>query len=86
MVPMRWPWTRTEPAQDDGRALRASVADLEADVRRLQAEWLDMYDKLVRRDERLRKREERAAVVQEPLPLGKAALWARAKANGHRGS
>lgn len=79
---MRWPWTRTVPAQDDVRALRASVADLEADVRRLQAEWLDMYDKLVRRDERLRKREERAGAVQETLPLGKAALWARLKANG----
>lgn len=64
------------------RALAASVADLQADVRRLQAEWLDMYDKLVRRDERLRKREERAGVVQESLPLGKTALWARLKANG----
>jgi len=82
---MRWPWTREEPAKDDLRALRASVSDLQADVRRLNAEWVDMYDKLVRRDERLRRREERAAAVQEPLPLGKAALWARAQANGHRG-
>lgn len=64
------------------RALAASVADLQADVRRLQAEWLDMYEKLVRRDERLRKREERAGGVQEALPLGKTALWARLKANG----
>jgi hypothetical protein len=83
---MRWPWTREEPAKDDLRELRASVSDLQADVRRLNAEWVDMYDKLVRRDERLRRREERAAAVQEPLPLGKAALWARAQANGHRGS
>lgn len=54
-----------------------------------------MYDKLTRRDERLRKREERAAVVsaspdghpvQGPIPLGKAALWQRVKANGHRGT
>lgn len=79
---MRWPWTRSEPAKDDLRALRASVADLEADVRRVQAEWVDMYDKLMRRDERLRKREERAAVVPEPTPNGKAALWSRVKARG----
>lgn len=60
------------------------MKDLEADVRRLQTEWLDMYEKLVRRDERLRKREERAGTVQESLPLGKAALWSRLKANGGR--
>lgn len=83
---MRWPWTRSEPAKDDLRALRASVADLEADVRRLQAEWLDMYDKLVRRDERLRKREERAAGPVDPAPNGKAALWSRVKGGGHRGT
>jgi hypothetical protein len=83
---MKWPWTRTEPAEDNVRALRAKVEDLDADVRRLKAEWVDMYDKLVRRDERLRRREERAAVAQEPIPLGKAALWARAQANGHRGT
>jgi len=83
---MRWPWTREEPAKDDLRELRASVSDVQADVRRLNAEWVDMYDKLVRRDERLRRREERAAAVQEPLPLGKAALWARAQVNGHRGT
>lgn len=79
---MRWPWKRVEPAEDDIRTLRGQLADVQADVRRLQAEWLDMYDKLVRRDERLRKREERAGVVQETLPLGKTALWARLKANG----
>ena len=81
---MRWPWTRTEPEQDDVRALRASVSDLQADVRRLNAEWVDMYDKLVRRDERLRRREERAAAVVETPADGKASLWARAQANGHR--
>lgn len=83
---MKWPWTRAVPAEDDVRELRQAVADLQADVRRLQSEWLDMYDKLVRRDERLRKREERAGTVQESIPLGKAALWSRVKANGHRGT
>lgn len=53
-----WPWKRREPAQDD---LRTRVADLEADNRRLRAEWKDILDRLLRMDERARKREERAA-------------------------
>lgn len=90
---MRWPWTRVGPEEDDIRRLEhavsvltASLNDTQADVRRLQAEWLDMYDKLVRRDERLRKREERAAGPADPTPNGKAALWSRVKAGGHRGT
>jgi hypothetical protein len=76
-------WTRKGPAEDDWRALKRRVDDMEADVRRLQAEWVDMYDKLVRRDERLRKREERAG-AQETLPLDqKASLWARARSQPH---
>lgn len=83
---MPWPWKRTGPAEDDVRALRTRVDDMEADIRRLKAEWLDMYDKLVRRDERLRKREERAG-GGEPLPADpKASLWARARSqHGQRG-
>lgn len=75
-------WTRREPAKDDLRTLARRVDDLEADMRRLKAEWVDMYEKLVRRDERLRKREERAGQSQLdliPAPATKAALWARLK-------
>lgn len=74
-----WPWKRRVPAEDDLRTLRAQLADVQADVRRLQAEWLDMYDKLTRRDERLRKREERAAGAETPAPLDKRALWSRVR-------
>lgn len=52
-----WPWTRREPAQDD---LRTRVAELESDIRRLRAEWKDILERLLRMDERQRKRAERA--------------------------
>lgn len=79
-----WPWKRRVPAEDDLRTLKTAVADLQADQRRLQAEWLDMYEKLTRRDERLRKREERAAGT-EPLPIDrKAALWSRVRSQPHQ--
>lgn len=58
-----WPWTRREPAQDD---LRTRVADLEADNRRLRAEWKDILDRLLRLDERQRKRAERAEQSEPP--------------------
>ena len=82
---MPWPWTRRGPAEDDLRALRNQVADLESAIKRLRSEWEDMYEKLVRRSERLRKREERQEQqIEMPeangMPLDrKAALRARAR-------
>lgn len=58
-----WPWTRREPAQDD---LRTRVAELEGDFRRLRAEWTDILDRLLRLDERQRKRAERAETSDPP--------------------
>lgn len=80
---MDWPWTRRGPAKDDLRELRGDVADLRAEVKRLRAEWEDMFERLVRRDDRIRKREERAngASPQLTIPQDKkAALWARLRA------
>lgn len=77
-----WPWTKREPPTDL-RELTQLLKDVQADVRRLEVEWTDMYDKLVTRDARLRKREERAAPAPEPVPSiptmaeRKAALRAR---------
>ena len=82
---MPWPWTRRGPAEDDLRALRNQLADLESAIKRLRSEWEDMYEKLVRRSERLRKREERQEQqIEMPetngMPLDrKAALRARAR-------
>jgi len=59
-----WPWTRREPAEDN---LRTRVADLEADHRRLRVEWQDILDRLLRMDERQRKRAERAETPEPPL-------------------
>jgi len=85
-----WPWKRAVPEQDVIRELRHRVEDLEREVRGLKAEWLDQYDKLTRRDERLRKRQERENTPghTEDTPQGqKAQLRARAFAlrgsNGH---
>lgn len=58
-----WPWTRREPAKD---SLRTRVADLEADHLRIRAEWKDVSDRLLRMDERQRKRAERAEPHEPP--------------------
>lgn len=50
-----WPWKR----QDDLRTVMHRLEDVEREIRGLKAEWLEMYDKLTRRDERTRKRLER---------------------------
>lgn len=79
-----WPWTRREPAQDD---LRTRVADLEADNRRLRAEWKDILDRLLRLDERQRKRAERAEgpdPMQDTPAARKSLLRARMRDNGLR--
>lgn len=79
-----WPWTSRGPAQDD---LRTRVADLEADNRRLRAEWKDILDRLLRMDERQRKRAERAESSDLPLTTPaarKAVLRLRVRANAAR--
>jgi len=79
-----WPWTRREPAMDD---LRTRVADLESDNRRLRAEWKDILDRLLRLDERNRKRAERAEAPDPPqdTPAArKALLRSRMRDNGLR--
>ncbi len=59
-------------------------------MRGLKGEWLEMYDKLTRRDDRIRKRQERepeADPIQNTPQAVKAALrarWAATRgANGH---
>lgn len=79
-----WPWNRRGPAQDD---LRTRVADLEADNRRLRAEWKDILDRLLRLDERQRKRAERAESLEAPQDIPatrKALLRLRVRDNGIR--
>jgi len=79
-----WPWTRREPAEDN---LRTRVADLEADNRRLRAEWKDILDRLLRMDERQRKRAERAEAPepsQETPAARKALLRLRVRSNAPR--
>lgn len=74
-----WPWNRRGPAEDD---LRTRVADLEADNRRLRAEWKDILDRLLRLDERQRKRQERAEApetTQDTRAARKAALRLRVR-------
>lgn len=78
---MRWPWTRKGQDPDLIRRLEA----VESQQRLLLAEWLEMYDKLTRRDERLRKRQERengAGGTQDTPQDVKAALRARVAARG----
>lgn len=79
-----WPWNRRGPAEDD---LRTRVADLEADNRRLRAEWSDILDRLLRMDERQRKRLERSEAADPPneTPAAKKALLRlRMRDNGLR--
>jgi hypothetical protein len=79
-----WPWTRREPEQDD---LRTKVADLESDHRRIRAEWADILERLLRLDERNRKRAERAQAPDPPqdtLAARKSLLRARMRDNGVR--
>jgi hypothetical protein len=63
------------------------VADLEADNRRLRAEWKDILDRLLRMDERQRKRAERAEApdpAQDTTAARKALLRLRVRENGTR--
>lgn len=79
-----WPWTRRGPEKDD---LRTRVADLESDFRRLRVEWTDICDRLLRMDERHRKRQERAEAQDAPqdTPAArKALLRLRMRDNGTR--
>jgi hypothetical protein len=79
-----WPWTRREPAQDD---LRTRVADLESAILRLRAEWADVLDRLLRLDERQRKRAERAessGPPQDTRAARKAVLRLRMNAHAAR--
>jgi len=75
-----WPWKQRGPAADEVRSLRHSIEDLQREMRGLKAEWLEMYEKLTRRDDRARKRLERE---NDPIPAittpqeAKAALRAR---------
>ena len=69
-------WTRREPAEDN---LRTRVADLEADYRRLRAEWSNILDQLLRLDQRQRKRAERAE-QSDPAPATPAAVKAALRA------
>ena len=75
-----WPWKRDGKQTDEIRTLTHRIEDLERQFRGLNTEWLDMYDKLARRDDRIRKREERQS-AGDPLPMTpqdvKAALRAR---------
>ena len=88
---IRWPWTREGPAKDDLRQVLQRLEDLESAHRRLKAEWVDMYEKLTSRDERLRKREARSEAAGDtngqlamPEVVGnrKSQLRARARALG----
>ncbi len=70
---MKWPWTRTGPTLDEFRTL-------ESEVRRLRAEWNDMFERLVRKDDRIRKAQEREKAAGAGLDTPgdvKAALRAR---------
>jgi len=73
-------WKRKGPTSEEFRTLTHRVEDLERAMRGLQAEWLEMYEKLSRRDDRIRKRQEREN-EPDPLPMTpqavKAALRAR---------
>lgn len=78
-----WPWQRG-PAEDD---LRTRVAALESDNRRIRAEWADILDRLLRLDERQRKRQERSETPPESSESParkKALLRLRAGLNGTR--
>jgi hypothetical protein len=69
-----WPWKRTGPSLDEFRTL-------ESEVRRLRAEWNDMFERLVRKDDRIRKAQEREKEAHPPSDTReglKAALRARA--------
>jgi predicted nuclease with TOPRIM domain len=71
--------------QDELRTLRGELEDVRSDVRRLRAEWADLFEKMVRLDDRIRKRQERAeAPDPSPTPAkpDKSALWSRLKARG----
>lgn len=74
-----WPWNRRGPAEDD---LRTRVAELESDNRRIRAEWADILDRLLRMEERARKRQERETPkepAQETTAGKKARLWGRVR-------
>jgi len=81
-----WPWKQERPNEDDYRNLYNEVLTLRAEMKAIRTEWEDVFEKLQRRDDRLRKRQERDRTsegVQQPLDL-KSALRARVAAQ--RGS
>lgn len=71
-----WPFKRRGPDRDTIQRLE----DVEREMRRLKEDWIDYLDKISRRDERLRKRQERASgqipAFHTPQDV-KAALRAR---------
>jgi hypothetical protein len=76
---------RRGPETDELRTVREQVLDLQSEVKRLRAEWEDMFEKLCRRDDRIRKRQEREP-APDPAPTTthdlKAALRARVASRG----
>lgn len=64
-----WPFTKatTPPRQptDQVDELERRVKSLEADMRQLELEWTDTYEKMDRMTKRLSKRAERAAKKDE---------------------
>jgi len=71
-------WTKRGPSMDE-------FNDLKSEVKRLRAEWNDMFERLVRRDDRIRKRQERETESDgafTPRADVKAALRARLAARG----
>ena len=57
-----WPWTKRAEPPDD---LRTRVADLESEMRRIRVEWKDTLDRLLRVEDRQRKRQERSEAASE---------------------
>jgi hypothetical protein len=54
-----FPWKRPGPSLEEFR-------NLESEVKRLRAEWADMFERLVRRDDRIRKAQEREKAPTPP--------------------
>jgi hypothetical protein len=81
-------WNKRGHDEDDLGNLWRALHDLESDNKRLRAEWADMFERLVRREDRIRKRLERGEA--EPLPMTpqdvktrlRASLAARRAPNG----
>lgn len=78
-------WKDRGAERDAIRTVTHRLEDVERELRGLKAEWLEMYDKLTRRDDRIRKRQERET-APDPAPMTpqdvKAALRARMAGRG----